>query len=640
MKLVQQRWSRQQIHGRDVVQLQASWQRDTQPPIALTLNLDPRTRLPSAYTALVTQGNNQLDTGRALSYPTTTVADLTRRDFPPDVPVIDVANEAQLIANDAASPPVALERVATTDPFHAAPMPLPASTPPLSGAAASWAPVAVTSRSREEVVAAVDGILETLWTKHQVDPAPLAEDEELVRRLYLDLVGRTPTVYEIRSYLSDQSPQRYEQLVDRLLDSPDHASQMAAVWRSFLIPEAVDLTAFGGVESFDRWLAERFETNQPYDQTVRELLTAEGRLSRSGPLLFYSAAKLDPDQLATRTARVFLGMRLECAQCHDHPFEPWTQQDFWSLAAFFAQISRPQTNLQAVTAVMQVRDIPRGEVKLPNTDAVVPPRFPNGAPMDDSLATQARRKQLAVWITATENPYFARATANRVWDLMFGKGIVDPVDDLGTQHPPCAPELLEALASQLIEQQFNLRELFRTVALSKPYRLSSAAPTADERRHAWFAQMPVKSLTAEQVYDCISVATLLDSAGAESFNVNRFGNADREQFVQLFRTPSGRKTEYQAGIPQALTLMNGTLIDGATGLSSSGLLKSLEAPFFTNRQRVEVLYLATLSRHPRPDEWERLREIVSDTMSGMALQEGLADILWALLNSAEFTMNH
>ncbi|MDP1797551.1 MAG: DUF1549 and DUF1553 domain-containing protein [Planctomycetaceae bacterium] len=643
-KLVQQQWSKQKIDGRDVVQLVTTWQADDDKPIDLTLNLDPQSRLPSTYATEVVHSNTRTERGRSLTYPTIPVAELTQRDFPSTARVVDVDSEALLLAgqsnNLAESSPSGLPRLTSTQPLPVEAFPTPSAINPMLGAAASWPAVAVEARSREEVVAAVNTILETLWKTHQVDPAPPADDEELVRRLYLDLVGRTPTVYEIRTYLDQRSPDRYETLVDRLLTSPDHASQMAAVWRSFLIPEGVDLTAFGGVESFDRWLAERFEKNQSYDQTVRELLQAEGRLSRSGPLLFYTAAKLDPDQLASRTARVFLGMRLECAQCHDHPFEPWTQQDFWSLAAFFAQISRPQTNLQAVTAVMQVRDIQRGEVKLPDTDAVVEPRFLNRAQMEADVATQARRKQLALWLTAAENPYFARATANRVWDLMFGKGIVDPVDNLGTQHPPCSPELLEALASQLIEQKFNLRELFRTVALSQAYRLSSAAPTADEQRLKYFAQMPVKALTAEQVYDCISVATLLDTNGTEAFNVNRFGNADREQFLQLFRTPSGNKTQYQAGIPQALTLMNGTLIDGATGLSSSGLLQSLEAPFFTNRQRIEVLYLATLSRRPRDAEWVQLREIVPEKASGVAMKEGLADILWALLNSAEFTMNH
>lgn len=176
------------------------------------------------------------------------------------------------------------------------------------------------------------------------------------------------------------------------------------------------------------------------------------------------------------------------------------------------------------------------------------------------------------------------------------------------------------------------------IALSRAYRLSSGADTVDEARVEWFAQMNIKTLSAEQVYDCITVATMLDGAGAS--NIERFGNTTRQQFIQQFRTPTGRMTEYLGGIPQALTLMNGGLISSATGLSSSGLLKSLEAPFFTNRERIEILYLATLSRRPRPDEWVLLESYINESTKGNELREGLADILWALLNSAEFTLNH
>lgn len=200
------------------------------------------------------------------------------------------------------------------------------------------------------------------------------------------------------------------------------------------------------------------------------------------------------------------------------------------------------------------------------------------------------------------------------------------------------PELLDLLASHFINSEFDLRELFRVIALSRAYRLSSGADTVDEARVEWFAQMNIKTLSAEQVYDCITVATMLDGAGAS--NIERFGNTTRQQFIQQFRTPTGRMTEYLGGIPQALTLMNGGLISSATGLSSSGLLKSLEAPFFTNRERIEILYLATLSRRPRPDEWVLLESYINESTKGNELREGLADILWALLNSAEFTLNH
>lgn len=226
--------------------------------------------------------------------------------------------------------------------------------------------------------------------------------------------------------------------------------------------------------------------------------------------------------------------------------------------------------------------------------------------------------------------------------MMFGKGIVNPVDDFGVGNPPVSPELLDLLAGNFIQSKFDLRELFRVVALSKAYRLSSGAEDANEERQGWFAQMNVKMLTAEQVYDCITVATMPNATQTTEMTglVTRFGNVSRDEFLRDFRTPSGRSTEYQGGIPQALTLMNGTLIDSATGLASSGLLKSLQAPFFTRDQRIEILYFATLSRQPKPSEKELLNQFITEDLSGNELREALSDVLWALLNSAEFTMNH
>ncbi|APZ92956.1 DUF1549 and DUF1553 domain-containing protein [Fuerstiella marisgermanici] len=592
-----------------------------------------------------------------VSFPAATATDRRAVEFPADMPVVNVeaaeaiqtaSLESNLSgADDKLLAPIGTDKedsnvavaLATTTP--ASPKPERKSKPAgLFGAASGWQPVDVSQGSNDDVLQQLDHLMAKLWEDNGVDPAEPAGDEELLRRVYLDLAGRIPAVTEVRNYLNDKSPNRYVALVERLLMSADFASHLAATYRRFLIPEGVDLTAFGGVEAFDKWLSERFASNDSYDEVVRSLLLAEGRLSRSGPLLFYSAAKLDPDQLASRTSRVFLGMRLECAQCHDHPFEPWSQKDFWSYAAFFARISRPQGTLENVSTVMRVRDVERGEVMIPDSDEVVPPRFLNSAaPVDDGQADQ-RRQKLAKWLTGADNPYFPRAAANRVWGQMFGRGIVDPVDDFGVENPPVSPEVLDLLAGHFIRTKFDLRELFRTIALSRAYRLSSGADVQDYLRVNMFAQMNVKTLTAEQVYDCITVATMPSGAATEGFNVVRFGNTPRDEFLRQFRTPSGRQTEYLGGIPQALTLMNGTLIDGATGLASSGLLKSLAAPFFQNKQRIEILYFATLSRQPTASEWELLNEYISEDLSGPALQEGLADVLWAVLNSAEFTMNH
>lgn len=514
--------------------------------------------------------------------------------------------------------------------------------PPALGGAASlpWMPLQTEPLGAGEVVSRVDALLARLWDDQGIEPAAAAGDEELLRRVYLDLAGRTPTVNEIRSYLDDSSPQRYTDLVWRLLSSRDHATHLATLWRSYLIPEGIDLSRLGGVEVFDRWLSERFLENQSYDAIARELLTAQGRLTSAGPLLFYAALKLDADQVAAKSARAFLGMRLDCAQCHDDPFEPWTQEDFWGFAAYFAQISRPRGPLEAVSTVMRVQDVDRGEVMLPESDEVVAPKLLDGSPVAEDAQTAARRQQLAAWLTSRDNPYFAKAAVNRVWALMFGRGIVDPVDGFGSQHPPLSPELLNLLAGHFVHTDFDLREIFRVVAMSRAYRLSSGAADDDGRRQSWFAQQQVKMLSAEQLYDAITVATLLDRGGAEPFTIGRFGNSRRAEFLNQFRTVGGDITEYQAGIPQALTLMNGELVASATGVAGSGLLQSLEAPFFSDDQRIEVIYLATLSRRPTASQWPLLQQYVAGRPEGTPIREPLADILWALLNSAEFVMNH
>tara|TARA_R110002072_G_C7978996_1_gene536062 strand:- start:64657 stop:67230 length:2574 start_codon:yes stop_codon:yes gene_type:complete len=659
-RLINESWDSVKVAGVDQVALTVAFENAAAERFDLEITVDPDSQLPSKCELL---DDDDVQTRfLTLTYPLATVTVLREREFPAGLQIVDLDEYGQplnriavgevLMSGGKSKPDtevVAVGRRENMQPVQEKPLvEQPVVTPveepqEYSDAPSDWKPVKPVEGSTDEIVRQADELLAELWQANAVTPTVPADDSELLRRVYLDLAGRTPSVSEVRAFDNDKSLNRFESLVDRLLKSPDHASHLATVWRTFLIPEGVDLTAFGGVEAFDEWLARRFASGDSYDDIVRSLLLADGRLVRSGPLLFYSAAKLDPDQLASRTARVFLGMRLECAQCHDHPFEPWAQDEFWGFAAFFARISRPKGTLESVSTVLRVSDVDRGEVMLPDTEQIVAPKFLDGAEFLDGDGAPARRQQLADWLTAAKNPFFARATANRVWGQLFGKGIVDPIDDFGLEHQPKSPELLDLLAGHFVSTDFSLRELFRSVVLSKAYRLSSGAASVDDARSEFFAQMNIKTLSAEQVYDCISVATLLDSGAADdgmAFNVARIGNSSRAAFIQQFRTPVGRNTEYQGGIPQALTLMNGGLIEGATGLSSSGLLKSLEAPFFTNKDRIEVLYLATLSRRPRSSEWELLNGYISDDARGSELQEGLADILWALLNSAEFTLNH
>ncbi len=509
-------------------------------------------------------------------------------------------------------------------------------------------PVAVSSA---EMTQRVDELMAELWEHDGISPVEGCGDFEFLRRVYLDLTGRVPRVSEVRAFIEEVPAGRRERLVEQLLARRDHATHLAAVWRRFLLPEGVDLAQYGGTASFEQWLTDHFRTNTPYDEVVRELLLAEGRVSESGPILFYTALKLAPEALAAQTSRAFLGMRLECAQCHDHFFDNrWKQEDFWGYAAFFARISRPEGKMERVSPVLRVRDTNRGDVTLPDQDEIVRPRYPLGETLAEEPPTSSRRQELADWMTTADNPHFARAAVNRVWAHLFGRGIVEPVDDMRSDHPPVCPEVLDELAGYFVSTGFDLRDLFRVIVLSQTYQRSSGAWDGDPSRSLQFAQMNMKSLTAEQLYDSIAVATRLAAPVLEDGSLMRQTNVSRQAFIKQFQAPPGEVTDYQAGIPQALTLMNGGLIQGATGLQTSGILRSLEAPFFTDEQRIETLFLATLSRPPDDIEAQTMLEYVmspdgepegdpaGDPEGGRG--ERLGDILWALLNSAEFTLNH
>lgn len=496
----------------------------------------------------------------------------------------------------------------------------------------------------DELTSRVDNELATQWQKNGIRPVEGASDAEFMRRVYLDLTGRVPAVSEAHEFFDDTSPNRRELLVDRLLDDRDHATHMAALWRAVLLPAEVDLNRLGGTQKFEEWLADRFAAKEPYDKIVSDLLLAEGRLADSGPLLFYAALKMNPEELAAKTSRAFLGVRLECAQCHDHKFEDISQHDFWSFAAFFARISRPQGKMDVASNVLAVRDNERGDVQIPNSKEIVPPRLPlDQNYLDESPGGPSRRKRLVEWLTSPNNEQFSKAAVNRVWAQLFGRGLVEPVDDMRPANEPIAPKVLDTLSRDFAASHFDLRRLMRALVLTKTYQLSSRSQDNDPSRTLNFAQMNIKSFTAEQLYDCIAVATQKSKVVGATPNVSgleRFGDTSRQAFVDQFRAPIDAVTDYHAGIPQALTLMHGGLIQNATDLRTSGLLSSLDAPFFTDEQRLETLFLSTLSRRPEAAEREEMLKSISAAKSDGDRQRALGDVLWALLNSAEFTFNH
>ncbi len=497
----------------------------------------------------------------------------------------------------------------------------------------------------DALVEQVNAQLAASWQAQGILAVEAANDTEFLRRVYLDLTGRIPMVSEAYQFLEDASHSRRERLVDDLLASRDHATHLATVWRKMLLPEGVDANLYGGTSKFDEWLADRFERNLPYDQLVRQLLLAEGRVSDSGPILFYAALKLNPEELAGKTARTFLGLRMECAQCHDHPFdETILQEDFWGFAAHFAQISRPQGKIEMTSSVLRVRDNRRGEVRLPDSDEVILPRLPYAMKSaGETNESMSRREILVDWLTTKQNSRFARATVNRAWQHLFGLGLVEPVDDMRADNPATCPELLETLSLDFAASGYDLRRLLRTLVLSEAYQLSSRAATDEPSQSLVFARMNIKSFSADQLYDCINVATepeTMRAANAAEGALARFGNTSRQAFIAQFQAPPGQRTDYHAGIPQALTLMHGRLVHGATDLASSGLLKSLKAPFFTDEQRIETLFLSTLSRYPDQEEQDQMLAHLQVATGDEERSRALGDILWALLNSAEFTFIH
>ena len=486
------------------------------------------------------------------------------------------------------------------------------------------------SAAAEKMARRVDALLAEAWRAAGVQPSARSSDAEFLRRVSLDLTGHLPTVAEASEFLNDASPDKRARLINQLLESPAHPTHLANQWRHMLLPAGFDPTQLNSVIGLQNWLRQQFADNLRYDRLVADFLVATGG-EQYGPALYYTSLELQPEKLAASTAQMFLGVQLQCAECHDHPWSQWTQRDFWGYAAFFAQIE------QAGGMGAGIRDLNLGEVQLPGTSETIAPKYPGGRAADaDEGGT--RREQLAIWMASRDNPYLPRAAVNRAWSHFFGRGLVEPVDDLRPDNPGSHPQLLEELAEYFVASGFDLRQLFRTLANTDAYQLSSRV-TGEAPPPELFAAMTVRPLSSEQLYDCIRVA--LDAgAGNGADPMSEFLNPQRLMFLSTLQTPGGPSSEYQAGVPQVLMLMNGPVMSAATDIERSRLLAALQAPWFDDAQRVEALFLATLSRRPQGDEHSEFLEYIADAEAHGGQRAALADALWALFNSAEFALNH
>ena len=513
--------------------------------------------------------------------------------------------------------------------------------------------VSVTTRmTPSETAKAIDELFAASWASQQVVPADRATDSEFLRRVYLDLAGRIPAVSEVREFLASEETNKRVLVVEQLLDGPAYVRNFTIVWRNALIPQAGSQLQFRGlIPGFDAWLWTHISQNTPYDQLVRTLLTAPlgsagnraGVLNAaSSPDAFYVVRELKPENLATGTSRAFLGVRLDCAQCHDHPFDSWKQHQFWNLAAFYAGFDNSDQR-EAPDAAMQPTLIERAgaqSIRIPGTEKTVSAVFLTGLQPEWS-DKRTSREVLADWVTDRANPYFAKMVANRLWAQFFGQGIVQPVDDFSENNPPTHPEVLELLASQLIAHDFDLQFLIRTITSTRVYQTTSLQNDASQSDSTQFSRAALRGLTPEQFFDSLAEAVGFYQPYRSDNPFVAEDSSVRGRFLELYRDEAESPLQRETTILQALAMMNGEFVSAATSPELSQTLRAVvEFPMMSNEQRLETLFLAALGRFPEAEEQLTFSEYISEGDSSGNTSAAFSDIFWALLNSSEFLLNH
>ena len=516
-------------------------------------------------------------------------------------------------------------------------------------------PQAAERASATALAAKIDQLIEAQWKQRSIQPAPLADDSEFLRRIYLDLTGRIPRVSEVREFLDDKAADKRAKLVDRLLHDPRYVFHLNNTWRAIILPPNNNQLLLQQQPAFKTWLDRQVQENVPYDRMVRELLTtavqpgapvraavAVGAANTPSPAAFYQLNEFKPENLASATTRTFLGVRLECAQCHDHPFAKWTRTQFWEFAAFFSAI-QPIQPAPGIRGKEPPKRFDGRSIKIPGKDQVVQARYLDGQSPDWNKVPDSRGA-LASWITSKENPYFAQTGANRIWGHFFGIGIIDPVDDeAGEDNPPSHPELLAELTKHFVAHDFDIKQLISAVLLSKTYQRTSEQTHASQADPRTFARMPLRGMTPEQLFDSLAQATGYNEPPVQGnvrfVAVARPGDP-RSEFLARFASQD-RKTETQTSILQALALMNGKFVADATSVERSTTFAAVaDAPFLSTEQKIETLYLATLSRMPRAEELARMTGYVTNGGPRSDPRSALSDVFWMLLNSSEFILNH
>ncbi len=475
--------------------------------------------------------------------------------------------------------------------------------------------------------------------KLRLTPSPVCDDATYLRRASLDITGELPTTEEVGKFLDDPAPDKRAKLVDELLQRKEFTEIWVMKWAELLEIRSHDNVVYPKAALvYFEWLRAQMLAGVPLDRIVQSLLTGSGSTLRD-PAANYYQIEPDPQKLAENTAQVFMGMRIQCAQCHNHPFDRWTMNDYYGFDAFFAQVGRKPGDDPRETVIFDRKD---GEVKHPVTGAVVRPKFLGGDVPE--IKNETRREALARWLTSPENPYFARNLANMVWAHFVGRGIIEPVDDVRISNPPSNPELLDALAGKLVEYQYDFKKLVRDICTSRTYQLDTRPNETNAGDQRNFAKASIRRIRAEVLLDCISQVTGTQDKfpglprGAKAVEIPDGNTAD--YFLTTFgrasrTTVCSCEVKADPNLSQALHLLNGDTIQKK--IEQGGVVKSLLKHDKTPDEIIANLYLRCLSRGPTAEESVKLKTFFN---SGDAPEQVLNDVFWSLLNAKEFVFNH
>ncbi len=520
-----------------------------------------------------------------------------------------------------------------------------------------------TAEAQPSLRDAIDREIVAAWQRENVNPAPPADDATFLRRVYIDLAGTIPTYDETVAFLADEDADKRSKLIDRLLDDPRYAQHQADAWDMVLFGRNPPGYQTDQRDGFQKWLRDQIAANTPYNEWVRAMLRAEGNSVDDGPPMYLVQYRNAPEDAAVAVTQRFLGIQLQCARCHDHPFESWTQLDFYGMAAFFARLEVVSVGKQDRDTKWMIGEKNLGDVlftgpateqtpgkkgepvgaKFLGGDQVEEPTLPDDfseprnfpANKEPPKPMFSRKDVLADWVAAPDNPYLARALANRVWAQFMGRGLIHPVDNMSPANKPSHPELLDTLADAIRARNFDLKWLIRELVSSKTYQLAATGDVADAMPQ-WFQRARTRPLSAEELVASWRVATNYDQASGKDPSDDRFFGVTSGYALRFFGEPATGTGDFQGGLHEHLYLNNGQVAQ-LISTAKDSLHHSLATSNEPWEERVDRLYLSILNRPPADEERTRFVEYLS---VGENANERLREAIWTLMTCSEFRFNH